>query len=444
TLLALVLASAIVLLVGQVFTNLLGTPIVWETLLQRDTLGLLLGLVLLISVLAGSYPALVLASSRAVVALKGPSFLHRSRGRLRKVFIAFQFTVAISLVAGALVVREQVFYMRHKDLGFQQKEIAAVTIPYNADGSQKASTFKQQLQQDSRVGGVAIGSRPDGLWSWSSVSITAQGQDKTMAANGINVDEDYIQVLKLSLVAGKNFTPSQSQQIMVNEAFVKQAGWHDPVGQEVVFSETDTKQVAGVVKDFHFAPLHEPIEPLILFYDISAGINLLVNIAPSDLDAIKAIWPNFFPNAPLDFEVLDQALDHRYRTEQRLLTLFNYFSGLSIFVACLGLLGLTAFTVQQKTKEIGIRKVLGANRKAIMYLLSREFAVLLLIAASVATPVAWLAMQYWLQDFAYRTTIGAPIFLWAIGSVALLALITLSYHTLKAAATNPTDSLRYE
>jgi len=444
SLLALVLALAIVLLAGQTFANLLGTPIVWQTLVQSDTLGILLSLVLLISILAGSYPALVLASSRAVVALKGPSFLHRSRGKLRKVFIAFQFTVAISLVAGALIVREQVFYMRHKDLGFQQQETAAVSIPYDTDGSQKALAFKQQLQQDSRVDGVTIGSRPDGLWSWSSVSITAQGQTKTVAANGINVDEDYLRVLKLPLIAGQNFIPSRSQQIIVNEAFVKQAGWDDPVGQEVVFSETDKKEVIGVVKDFHFAPLHEPIEPLILFYDTSVGINLIVAIAPSDLEAIETVWPNFFPNAPFEFEFLDQALDHRYRTEQRLLTLFNYFSGLSIFVACLGLLGLTAFTVQQKTKEIGIRKVLGANRRTIMYLLSREFAVLLLIAAAVATPVAWLAMRYWLQDFAYRTTIEVPVFLWAIGSVALLALITLSYHTLKAAATNPTDSLRYE
>ncbi|MEM9528897.1 MAG: ABC transporter permease, partial [Bacteroidota bacterium] len=180
TLLALVLALAIVLLAGQTFANLLGTPIVWQTLLQSDTLGILLSLVLLISIVAGSYPTLVLASSRAVVALKGSSFLHRSRGRLRKVFIAFQFTVAISLVAGALIVREQVFYMQYKDLGFQQKEIAAVSIPFDADGSQKAQAFKQHLQQDSRVDGVSIGSRPDGLWSWSSVSITAQGQTKTM------------------------------------------------------------------------------------------------------------------------------------------------------------------------------------------------------------------------------------------------------------------------
>ena len=245
-------------------------------------------------------------------------------------------------------------------------------------------------------------------------------------------------------MAGRNFTPSGPAQIIVNEAFVKKVGWDEPIGQEVVFSDTDTKEVVGVVEDFHYASLHQKIEPHILFYDTSMPMNLLVSVAPNDMEVIHAAWQDFFPDFPLEYGFLDEAFDARYRTELRMLSLFNYFSGLSIFIACIGLLGLTAFTVQQKTKEIGIRKVLGAGRAAIVYLLSREFGVLLLLSALIATPLAYVAMRYWLQNFAYQTSISAPVFLLAAGGVALLALITLSYHTLKAADTNPVDSLRHE
>ena len=449
TLSAVLLSLGLVLLIGHRFAELLGEPITWPTLAHPDTVYILLGILLAISFLAGSYPAFYLSSLHPVRALKGSSLLHAGegrphRGRFRKALIVVQFVVAIGMVAGTLVVRDQVRYMQHKDLGFRQKQMVSMVIPDDSVARKKALLLKHALQQDARIAQATTGSRPDALWSLSSFSVASHGGTRPMSAKGIPVDEDYLEVLRIPLVAGRNFAPSASRQIIVNEAFVREAGWNEPIGQEVAFSESDVKEVVGVVRDFHYAPLHEKIKPFILYYDTSTPINLIVPLAPQDMEVVQAIWLNFFPDVPLEYEFLDDAFHRRYRTEMRMLTLFNYFSGLSLFVACMGLLGLTATLAQQKTKEISIRKVLGAGRGAILYLLSREFGILWLLAALVATPVAYVAMRFWLQNFAYQTSVRALVFLLAGGGVGLLALLTLSYHTLKAAATNPADSLRHE
>ena len=444
TLTAILVAVGCVLLVGQHFAELLGEPISWQTFTQPGPLYLLLGILVSVNLLAGSYPALALASLSPVQALKGGPLLPRRRGRLRQALIVLQFTVAIGLIAATLVVRDQLTYMRHKDLGFQQAQTLSIIIPDDTAAQQKVPLLKQTLLQDSRIKKATMGSRPDALWFVATFTVTVDGQPKQLSASGIPVDEDYLDALDISLVAGRDFTSSGADQIIVNEAFVKKVGWKNPIGQTVAFSATDRKEVVGVVRNFHYAPLRDKIEPLILSYDTSTPINLLVRVAPPDLDVIRAAWPAIFPNAPLEYEFLDTTFDRKYQTEQRMLTLFNYFSGLSLLVACLGLLGLTATIVQQKTKEIGIRKVLGAGRTTILYLLSREFGVLLLLSALLATPLAYLAMRYWLQSFAYQTGISTLVFLLSTGVVALLALLTLSYHTLKAAATNPVDSLRHE
>ena len=444
TLFAIIVAVGLVWLIGPHVGELLGEPITGQTLTHPHTLYILLGILLLISLLAGSYPAWVLSSLPPAKALKGGTLLQHRRGRLRKALIVLQFTVAISMVAGTLIVRDQVIYMQRKDLGFQQEQILSITIPDDTAVRQKTPLLKHALQQDTRVVKVATGSRPDALWSLSTFSVTAHGKTHPMSATGIPVDEDYLDVLDITLAAGRNFTPTGAHQVMVNEAFVRHVGWDDPVGEQIAFSDTEIKEIVGVVQDFHYAPLHQRIEPFILFYDTSTPINLLLKVAPKDLEAVQALWPNFFPDFPLVYEFLDEAFDRKYRTERRMLTLFNYFSALSIFVACIGLLGLTATVAQQKTKEIGIRKVLGAGKAAILYLLSREFGGLLLLAGLVATPVAYVAMYFWLQNFAYRTGITLQVFLLAGGGVGILALLTLSYHTLRAAATNPVDTLRHE
>ena len=444
TALAIVLALGLVVLVGRPLADGLGEPLTWQALAQSEVVYALVGILVLVSLLAGSYPAFTLSTAHPVRALRGGSLLPHRRGRLRKVLIVLQFVVAISMIAGTLVVRQQVTYMRHKDLGFQQEQMLAISMPDDSAARQKAVLLKHALLEDSRIAGATIGFRPDALWSLSAFSVTAHGQTQQLSAPGFNVDVDYLEVLNLSLVAGRNFTPSGPNQIIVNEAFVKRVGWDQAVGQIVAFSETDQKEVVGVVQDFHYAPLHQKIEPLIIFYDTSVPASLMVNVAPQHLDVVRAAWSDFFPDFPLAMAFLNEVFDSRYRSELRMLTLFNYFSGLSIFIACVGLLGLTAFTVQQKTKEIGIRKVLGAGRVAIMYLLSCEFGLLLLLSVLIATPVAYVAMRFWLQNFAYQTDIDGQVFLLSAGGVALLALATLSYHTLRAAATNPVDSLRHE
>jgi putative ABC transport system permease protein len=335
-------------------------------------------------------------------------------------------------------------FLRHKDLGFQQEQMLSVGMLYDTTARQKAPLLKQALLQNSSITKVTMGSRPDALWMINAFSVISNGQTRRMTAKGIPVDEDYLRVLGLQLIAGNNFTPTGTGQIIVNEAFVKAAGWVDPVGEEVAFSDTEKSKIVGVVKDFHYASLHDKIEPLILYYDTGTLLNLLVNIAPENMDIVKAAWDDFFPDFPFEYEFLDEAFDQKYRTETRMLTLFNYFSGLSIFIACMGLLGLTSFTVQQKTKEIGIRKVLGAGRTAIVYLLSREFMLVLIFSAMIAIPIAYFAMRFWLQSFAYQTDIPAYVFVLSAGAIGALTGVTISYHALKAASINPVDSLRHE
>ena len=444
TFLAIVLALGLVIIVGHSLADLLGEPLTGESLTQSDVVYAIVSILIVVSLFAGSYPALCLSSFHPVKALKGGNLLQHHRGRMRKVLIVLQFTVAISMIAGTLIVRQQLAYIRNKDLGFQQEQMLAISLPVDSLARQKAPLLKHTLLESTRITKAAIGFRPDALWSLSAFSVTAHGQTQQLSAPGFNVDEDYLDLLDLSLVAGRNFTPSGPNQIIVNEAFVRRVGWDNPVGQTVTFSETDQKEVVGVVQDFHYAPLHQQIEPLIIFYDTSVPASVLVHVAPQDMEVVRTAWADLFPDFPLEIAFLDEAFDARYRTERQMLTLFNYFSGLSIFIACVGLLGLTAALTQQKTKEIGIRKVLGAGRSAILYLLSREFGVLLVLAGLIATPVAYAAMRFWLRNFAYQTTISVQVFLLAGGGVGLLALLTLSYHTLKAAAANPVDSLRHE
>ena len=265
-----------------------------------------------------------------------------------------------------------------------------------------------------------------------------------------NIDEDYLDLLKIKVVAGRNFSaaiPSdRTKAVIVNEAFVKWMGWPEAVGRKIYPSpdSSSAREIIGVAKDFHYASLHNPIEPILLYDNPNNAVNLLVSIRPADLGVVRSAWEALIPTRPFEYSFLDAAFDQQYRQEEKMQVLFTWFSALTILIASLGLFGLASFTTLQRTKEIGIRKVLGATISSILVLLSKDFIQLVLLANVLAWPLAYWGMNRWLTNFAFR--IDVNLWLWLLPAllVLLIALLTVSFQTWKAARQNPVKALRYE
>ncbi|MGB3618104.1 MAG: FtsX-like permease family protein, partial [Catalinimonas sp.] len=373
-------------------------------------------------------------------------------GRLRNALVVFQFAVSICLLIGTAVVYRQLQHLQEAKLGFDQEQV--LVLDDTGVLGERADAFREDLLKLPQVENVTITSSLPG------------GADYTHSVNGyylpghegdlhlmfdLETDARYVPTLGLELVAGRNFDParaSDSTAMLVNEATVRHLGWAEPLGQEVISGGGERYRVVGVVKDFHLASLRDQIEPVLMRQDARDFGNVALRLSSGDpaatLDAVRARWEAFDTGQPLAYSFLDEEVERHYAAEQRTGQLFAIFCGLSIFVACLGLFGLAAFTAQQRTKEVGIRKVLGASVPQLIALLSKDFVRLVLVALLIAAPVAWWGATRWLEDFAYRVDVS-PLLVVAAGVVTLLiAGLTVGYHALRAATTNPTTSLRSE
>lgn len=418
----------------------------------------LVGITIITGVLSGSYPAFFISAFRPVIALKGPQSSKTGKAAIKKTLVVAQFAVSVILLISTGVIIGQLQYIRDRDLGFNQDNI--VTIPMDHISSHQIyESMRHKLLQNPAITGVAAShvklGRKDGF-STNSFNFEGHSSEDPFTLKYLAVDYDFFSVYDLELVEGRAFSrefgtdAGSGRAYIINQAAAKEIGWERAVGKKVWQKKNSLAdgQVIGVVKDFHFMSLHTEIGPFIMFINPGELSQMSVRIRPGNiaktLDFLKATWGEYVPGCPFEYSFLDEHLANLYRSEERTATIVGVFSLLAIFVACLGLFGLISFSVQQRTKEIGIRKVLGASVPQVVVLLCREFMILFGIAILVAWPVVWYAMDHWLQDFAYRIELGPGLFVLGAVLAMIIALLTVSFQAVKAATANPVDALRYE
>jgi putative ABC transport system permease protein len=413
---------------------------------------------LLVGLLAGLYPAWRLASARPANALKGKLAIGAKGGRLRAVLVVFQFAVSMILIVGTMVVFRQLHFIQNKNLGFEKDQVLVLQNAYLLE-KQTVAFKNEMLIHPAVVSGTVSGFLPVPPSSRNDTSLFPKGKDMSIGnilAQNWTVDADYIKTMGMRIVAGRDFakdSPADKENVIINQEAARRFGWQEPLGRQISFPQDSNlktfidRTVIGVIEDFHFESLHSPIGPLVMFLGESRGrisFRFRAGNTTAVLAELKRQWQHFAPGQPFEYSFMDERFAELYRSEQRLGTIFSVFSCLAIFVACLGLLALASFMAERRTKEIGIRKVLGATVSEMIVLLSREFVKWVVIAALIAWPLAYYAMHRWLQGFAYRTDIGIGLFLLAGFSAMLVALLTVSFQAIRAARANPVESLRYE
>lgn len=444
---ALVVAIMLVELALPVFNTLSGKTLTSAAYLNPMMLGAFVALAVGIGVLAGSYPAFFLARFKPVSVLKAGGMRSRKGQGLRQALVVFQFGMSIALIVGTLIIQSQLDFMQNKRLGYQTEQIVQITLRDEARTSPE--TFKQQVLALPSVEAASLGQGTPLTW-WGYFNEEDDGS--TYQVRRISGDHDYVKTLGMEIVAGRDFSTDFSTDaesgVLLNETAARLMNLEDKVGETVEMAGTREGTLVGIVRDFHTASLHEPITATIISIDFDEYRSLLVRIQPehmtATLEALETTWTSFVPDAPFTYTFFDEAFENLYRAEQRLGQMVGIFSVLAVLIACLGLFGLAAFTAEQRTKEIGVRKVLGASVAGLIALLTRDFVKLLAIAFMLAMPLAYLVMEQWLQAFAYRVSIEAGTFVLAGVAALGVALLTVSYQAIKAARANPIDSLRYE
>ena len=459
TILSTMLAIGIASLCLSWFNNLSAKELHISDLLQPKYLSVLIALPLVVGLLAGIYPAFVLSSFSPIVVLKGKLSGGLKRSNLRNVLVIGQFTMSIFLIAATIIVFQQLNYIRTKKLGFNKDQMLIVNGTFALDNNREA--FKNEVSKFPWVkASTYAGFLPVSGYSRNDVSFstsTAMTAENSLNMQVWDISYDYIPVMEMEIVKGRNFSKefgTDSNATILNETAAKLLGWDNPVGkklytfyQDQMGSRLIGREVVGVVKNFHFNTMKENIGPLCFrLADNSWTTAFKVNTSEIKqlVTKIENTWKTMAPGKPFSYQFMDEAYDNMYRVEQRTGKLGLTLAIIAIVIACLGLFGLATYTAEQRIKEIGVRKVLGATISDIVTMLSKNFMVLVLISSALAIPVAWWAMNKWLEDFAYRINIGWWIF-FAAGVIALLiALITVSSQAIRAALANPVKSLRTE
>lgn len=460
--LAVILALGIVVLALPSFYEISGIPkevIIWEN--QSIWFGLI-AVFFIGALVSGFYPAMVLSSFKPVSTLKGKFRNSGSGVFLRKGLVVFQFATSAALIIGTLVVSKQMNYMQSADLGFDLEQTIVVERAAIADTSQtvrarRLETFQEQLRSNSNIKSVSSSGIVPGkkLRFKGAVRAYNQAASEVQPMDVIGGDFDLIETLGLEIIAGRNFSRDfpndRDTSVLVTRAAVTQFGYDSPadiINKAIVVENFGaTVVVIGVVEDYNHESLRVKASPSLILLDPQWAEYFLFRVdgsIPAALAAIEEQWNTIYSANPFDFFFLDEFFNNQYKSEQQFQAMFSIFSVLAILIGCLGLFGLSAFMAMQKTKEIGVRKVLGASVQSVFYMLSKEFIMLIFVANIIAWPIIYFAMNSWLQGFEYRTTIDPMIFAISLIVVLGVALITISYQTIKSARLNPVDSLKYE
>ena len=458
TAMALVIALAAISLISPYFDSFAGKPVTTEFAGSGFWWLVLPAGALLVGLLSGSYPAMLLSALQPVQGVKGGPQLAAAGGLSRKILVVIQFTISIAMIISTGILFNQMAYLQSKHPGFDKDRV--IVIPTFNDVLDNFQPWKEALLQHTGVAGVTHSNSLPGLAGNIGQVSTGTVQRVDDPGNirhdvqGLNVALDFVETLGMELLAGRSHSGAMSRDsealnIVINETAQRVLGWNTPeeaIGQEVLFGRGWTGTVIGVVRDFHFRSMHLKIEPLVLF--LGGGLHLAVRLHPGDpgraLDYIENQWLRMFPDFPFAYTFLDENIERLYRSEVRIGYVFGVFALVAVFLACLGLFALVSFTMERRTREIGVRKALGASVQQVLALLSGEFVGLVLIANVLAWPAAWLTMQRWLESFAYRTEIGWEIFFLSGVTALLITLVTIGYRVVRTALANPADVLRNE
>lgn len=418
---------------------------------HRENLGWYAILIICVGLAGGLYPSVFLSAYSPVKALKGKLNVKTSKFDIRNALVVFQFFITIGLIAASLVVSRQLNFMKEKDLGFDRNRIIAVQMVGEELG-QRYSTTRQELLQNPYVEAVtAAGNLFDG--QNGGVPIQELGEDESRSRISLfGVHYGFGRLMDLEFMAGRDFSEehaNDSSHFILNESAVRMFGWKDnPIGKQLILNDTWNGEVIGVVKDFHYASMHETITPLVLYIPRAYQEYVFIKTKPEDvsrvLSSIEQDWNKINPDMPFDYRFIDDHVNQLYKSDQQFTSLINSFSALAIFLACMGLYGMVSFNIEARFKELGIRKVLGATSKQLAGLLSSKFLSLIIIAALFALPLGWYLLQGWLTNFAYHITLDITHFAIALILALALAALTISFQVIRAAMGNPVDALKEE
>ncbi len=461
SLIALVLSFGLLEIFLPMFNEITGKEIGMMSILNSGMVGILVLLLITIGVFAGSFPAFYLSRFSPHVILKNTFFKNGNKHTVRRVLMTLQFSISLFMIICTLMVYTQLDFMRKKQMGFEKENMMAITIPQSFGDTlliQKFRSLKTELKSENYVADASFTANlPGQNFSRYVLKVkTKNGMEDRPIATMVS-DFDFPTLMNMELVEGRYFdekNPADLQNsVLVNEATVKMLGWKNPL-KESLFLPDDSANVQlnviGVLKDFHFASLHSPIEPLTVFMNdpkFTSGY-MVVKIKPGNLQAniasIQKMWSTMLPNKEFEYAFLDDSIGKLYLAEDKMFKVFVYFATLALILSCMGIYGLSFFTTQQRTKEIGIRKVMGASVLRILLLLNKEFMVMTGIALIIAFPAAWYIISNWLEGFAYHTNLSPFIFIIAFSFILLLSIITVSLQAIRTAWRNPVLSLRYE
>jgi putative ABC transport system permease protein len=455
---AFALALILVVLALPYFNELAGKEFRLVTLFQAKYLPFLVLLPLVVGMLAGYYPAFFLSSFRPIEVLKSKLNAGSSKSNFRNALVTVQFSISLLLTIATIIVYQQLNYIQHKNLGFNKDQVLVINATSGLQDNKEA--FKNEIKQMTGVKAacyagylpVENSSRSDNTFSKEAIMDMKSGFNMQIW----NIDYDYLPTLGMEIIKGRNFSPAygaDSSGLILNETAAKVLGYADPIGKKVYTSDQNASEqniaytIVGVVKNFHYASLRENVGPLAMrlgFNRWETAFKVNLSEAPNLISQIERKWKALAPGMPFRYQFLDEAFDEMYRAEQRIGKVALCFAFLTILIACLGLFGLVTYMTEQRTKEIGIRKVLGASVSGITLLLAKDFLRLVLLAILIASPIAWYLMRQWLANFAFRINIEWWMFVGAGVLALLIAFLTIGWQSMRAALANPVKSLRSE